>query len=100
MEEGSRLEPLSTWLSAEDVTTILGNLIDNAFDATMSAMSNEQSFHRSRRKIEVSISDYGMEVILEVTDQGCGLPEQFSQQQLLEKGISSKAKTTQEWACI
>lgn len=94
VEEGSRLEPLSTWLSAEDVTTILGNLIDNAFDATMSAMSNEQSFHRSRRKIEVSISDYGMEVILEVTDQGCGLPEQFSQQQLLEKGISSKAKTT------
>lgn len=94
VEAGSRLEPLSTWLSAEDVTTILGNLIDNAFDATMSAMSNEQSFHRSRRKIEVSISDYGMEVILEVTDQGCGLPEQFSQQQLLEKGISSKAKTT------
>lgn len=30
-------------------------------------------------------------MILEVQDQGCGLPTQFSTEQLLEKGISSKA---------
>ncbi len=91
VEEGARLEPLSAWLNPEDITTILGNLIDNAFDATMSAIAQEGNFARSRRTIEVSISDYGTEVILEVQDQGCGLPTQFSTEQLLEKGISSKA---------
>ncbi|POB67986.1 histidine kinase, partial [Vibrio vulnificus] len=83
--EGARLEPLSAWLNPEDITTILGNLIDNAFDATMSAIAQEGNFSRSRRTIEVSISDYGTEVILEVQDQGCGLPTQFSTEQLLEK---------------
>ncbi|ELE2042136.1 TPA: ATP-binding protein [Vibrio vulnificus] len=94
VEEGARLEPLSAWLNPEDITTILGNLIDNAFDATMSAIAQEGNFARSRRTIEVSISDYGTEVILEVQDQGCGLPKQFSTEQLLEKGISSKATST------
>ncbi|EVU17229.1 putative sensor kinase CitA, partial [Vibrio parahaemolyticus V-223/04] len=41
VEEGSRLEPLSEWLNSEDLVTILGNLIDNAFDATLSVIRNE-----------------------------------------------------------
>ncbi|EPF2927949.1 ATP-binding protein [Vibrio navarrensis] len=92
VEEGSRLEPLPDGVNAEDITTILGNLIDNAFDATMSGIAHQQPFAKSRRNIEVSVSDYGTEIILEVTDQGCGLPEGYLPQQLVEKGVSSKAK--------
>ncbi|MDW2161948.1 sensor histidine kinase, partial [Vibrio sp. 1942] len=82
VEEGSRLEPLSEWLNSEDLVTILGNLIDNAFDATLSVIRNESNVASERRNIEVSVSDYGNEVILEVSDHGCGLPENIEPQTL------------------
>lgn len=92
VEEGSRLEPLPQRINAEDIVTILGNLIDNAFDATLTMIRNEKRVRQERRIIEVSLSDYGAEIILEVDDKGCGLPEQMSPQQLWQKGVSSKAK--------
>ncbi len=92
VEEGSRLEPLSEWLNSEDLVTILGNLIDNAFDATLSVIRNESNVASERRNIEVSVSDYGNEVILEVSDHGCGLPENIEPQTLFKKGISTKSR--------
>ncbi|MGI9947293.1 ATP-binding protein [Vibrio hyugaensis] len=92
VEEGSRLEPLPEWLNAEDLVTILGNLVDNAFDATLSAIRVESAFALERRSINVSISDYGNEVILEVVDLGCGLPENIEPQELMKKGISTKSR--------
>ncbi|EHU4840246.1 sensor histidine kinase [Vibrio parahaemolyticus] len=92
VEEGSRLEPLFEWLNSEDLVTILGNLIDNAFDATLSVIRNESNVASERRNIEVSVSDYGNEVILEVSDHGCGLPENIESQTLLKKGISTKSR--------
>ena len=92
VEEGSRLEPLPEWLNAEDLVTILGNLVDNAFDATLTAIREESAFAFERRGIDVSISDYGNEVILEVVDQGCGLPESIEPQELMKKGISTKSR--------
>lgn len=94
VEEGSRLEPLPDRINAEDVVTILGNLIDNAFDATQEAIANDQNFPPTRRIIEVSISDFGNEVILEVEDQGCGLPKDMSVSSLVKRGVSSKDQRT------
>ncbi|MGF1753985.1 sensor histidine kinase, partial [Vibrio makurazakiensis] len=91
VEEGSRLEPLPEWLNSDDVVTILGNLIDNAFDATMESIKTEGHIAQSRRNIEVSVSDYGNEIILEVDDRGCGLPQSLAIDSLTEKGVSSKA---------
>lgn len=93
VEEGSRLESLPTRINPEDVVTILGNLIDNAFDATMGAIQQEQHIAQERRSVEVSISDFGNEIILEVIDGGCGLPTEFDAGKLIEKGVSSKAST-------
>lgn len=94
VEEGSRLEPLSDRINAEDVVTILGNLIDNAFDATQEAIANDNNFSPTRRAIQVSISDFGNEVILEVEDQGCGLPKDMSVSSLVKRGVSSKDNKT------
>lgn len=94
VEEGSRLEPLPDRINAEDLVTILGNLIDNAFDATREAIEKDALISPTRRKIEVSIGDFGNEVILEVIDQGCGLPENMSVTALVKRGVSSKDNHT------
>lgn len=94
VEEGSRLQPLPKRINPEDLVTILGNLIDNSFDATREAITQESLFAPHRRTIEVSISDFGNEVILEVIDQGCGLPENMSVESLVRRGVSSKDKAT------
>ncbi len=92
VEQGSKLENLPEHIKSEDIVTVLGNLIDNAFDACLSSIRSGTYISPDRRVIQVSISDYGSELILEVVDQGCGLPEGLSQEQLLQKGVSSKAK--------
>ncbi|MGP8305120.1 ATP-binding protein [Vibrio sp. YIC-376] len=92
VEEGSRLEPLPEWLNSEDLVTILGNLIDNAFDATLTAIRDESTVSVERRNIEVSVSDYGNEVIMEVSDLGCGLPTNIEPKTLFKKGISTKSR--------
>ncbi|MDF5501750.1 ATP-binding protein, partial [Vibrio parahaemolyticus] len=92
VEEGSRLEPLPEWLNSEDLVTILGNLIDNAFDATLTSIRDESNVASERRNIDVSVSDYGNEVILEVIDNGCGLPKTMDPQTLFTKGVSTKSR--------
>ncbi|WP_237363595.1 ATP-binding protein [Vibrio marisflavi] len=89
IDSGTRLEPLPVSIEAEDLVTILGNLIDNAFDAM-----KEERNSISSSKVLVSVSDYGAEIILEVEDTGCGLPDDISIHKLLEKGVSSKANGT------
>lgn len=86
IDDGSRLQKLAEPIRPEDLVTILGNFIDNAFDACISA----RSLNKENKKVSISISDYGQEIIIEVEDNGCGLPEQFNQALLLQKGVSSK----------
>ncbi|ELA6781323.1 sensor histidine kinase [Vibrio alginolyticus] len=92
VEEGCCLEPLPEWLNSEDLVTILGNLIDNAFDATLTSIRDESNVASERRNIDVSVSDYGNEVILEVIDHGCGLPKTVDPQTLFTKGVSTKSR--------
>ncbi|SJN56457.1 Sensor histidine kinase DpiB [Vibrio ruber DSM 16370] len=91
VEEGTKLDALPEHLHAEDVVTILGNLIDNAFEAVLTSVRQIKHIAYERRIIDVSISDYGNEIILEVDDQGCGLPDGVSVDILTERGVSSKS---------
>lgn len=87
IDEGSHLKPLPEHVRAEDVVTILGNFIDNAFDACIS-----EGFSQQKQKVvSVSISDYGQEIIIEVEDNGCGLPKNVNQKKLMERGVSTKS---------
>ncbi|WP_261836456.1 ATP-binding protein [Vibrio ishigakensis] len=85
IEEGSQLSPLPNHIQAEDIVTVLGNLIDNAFDASSSLESKPLP-------IKVSVSDLGNDLILEVTDSGRGLPNQIDVEQLFTLGVSSKTE--------
>ncbi|MFT6925257.1 MAG: two-component system CitB family sensor kinase [Psychromonas sp.] len=86
IDDGSRLLALSEHIRPEDLVTILGNFIDNAFEACLSALV----LNKQDKKVSVSITDYGEEIIIEVEDNGCGLPQQFKQQRLIQKNVSSK----------
>ncbi|MFT4836472.1 MAG: two-component system CitB family sensor kinase [Psychromonas sp.] len=86
IDDGSRLLQLTEPMRPEDLVTILGNFIDNAFDACLSV----QSLHKEDKKVSISITDFGEEIIIEVEDNGCGLPEQFKRRALIQKGVSSK----------
>jgi two-component system CitB family sensor kinase len=92
VEPGSKLDTLPAHFHSEDIVTILGNLIDNAFDAVLTLVNQNMYLDHKQRIIEVSISDYGHEIILEVDDQGCGLPEDIHCEALTERGVSSKSK--------
>ncbi|MGF1747990.1 ATP-binding protein [Vibrio cionasavignyae] len=91
VDPDSRLEPLPVELNADDIVTILGNLIDNAFEATLSAIKQQPNERVLRSTIEVSVSDYGNEIILEVVDRGCGLPSDIDVSSLTQRGVSSKS---------
>jgi two-component system CitB family sensor kinase len=86
IDEGSRLQKLPIHIRAEDLVTVLGNFIDNAFDASLT----NQTLNKVDKTVSISISDYGPDIIIEVEDNGCGLPQQLNQMALIKKGVSSK----------
>lgn len=92
VDDESRLEPLSKEINADDLVTILGNLIDNAFEATLSAIKQVPNDRMDIAQVEVSLSDFGNEIILEVIDKGCGLPKHLDVASLTKRGVSSKAQ--------
>ncbi|PKH08155.1 histidine kinase [Moritella sp. Urea-trap-13] len=87
IDEGSQLLALPEHIRAEDMVTVLGNFIDNGFDACNSSHTS-----KSEKKVTVSISDFGDEIIIEVEDNGCGLPKNIAQEELIKQGVSSKSE--------
>ncbi|WP_155590716.1 ATP-binding protein [Lysinibacillus cavernae] len=82
MDPESHVDPLPSHIGVTDIITIIGNLIDNAFDA----VANQQS-----KKVSFSITGFGNDIIIEVTDNGEGFPEDKIDT-LFTLGYSSKGK--------
>ena len=84
------LDPES-WMSnighssrSEKIVTILGNLLENALEA--SASSGEQ------KKVCLSMTDVGNELIFEVEDSGSGISED-QQKSIFDEGFTTKTGT-------
>lgn len=84
LDEESELSELPEYIPKENLVSILGNLIDNAFEATLKSKTN-------RGKVTLSMTDIGNDLIFEVEDHGIGIPEDM-ETKIFEKGISSKNK--------
>ncbi|MGH1472496.1 MAG: ATP-binding protein [Cellvibrionaceae bacterium] len=82
VEEHSQLCPFSNDLPKEQIVSCLGNLIDNALEATLKHKG-------SGGIIYVNMTDLGDDIIFEVEDQGGGI-EEAEQAHVFEKGYSSK----------
>jgi GAF domain-containing protein len=82
VDEASRLRRLPPMLSDTQAVTIVGNLLDNAFDAVA-------NMEPDRRRVRLRIDDEGGQTAIEVTDRGEGLPP--GDVALFERGVSTKA---------
>lgn len=80
VDESSSLERLPPALSDTQVVTILGNLLDNAFDAVADAAPERRAV-----RLRVAGSDAGL--LIEVADRGPGPPPGV---RLFERGATSK----------
>ena len=77
----SQLIDVPQELNREKVVTILGNLIDNAFDAALSGSSPPL--------VKVSMTDSGNDLVFEVGDSGPGIPTGLAEK-VFDKGFTTK----------
>jgi len=81
-ESGCSVDALPEVLSDVEWMSIVGNLLDNAFEASRDNPADD-------RDIVLYLSDVGEELIIEVADHGCGVDPALAGQ-LFERGSSSR----------
>ncbi|XXJ18452.1 ATP-binding protein [Desulfovibrio caledoniensis] len=82
IDQDGTMVDVPDWIKQEKIVTIVGNLLDNAFEAVL-----EQG--KDRRHVFLSFTDLGNDIVFEVEDTGSGIPEE-RMDVIFEKGISSK----------
>ncbi|MGD9960106.1 sensor histidine kinase [Nocardioides sp.] len=78
--------PTEHGIASRDLVTVLGNLIDNAFDAVTG---------QAERRVRVSLSSTDLVVDIAVGDSGAGLDEQEAAH-VLERGWTTKTSAAQD----
>lgn len=77
----SQLSDVPQDLSREKLVTILGNLLDNAFDAAIQGGNNA--------KVRLAMTDVGNNLVFEIEDSGHGIPLEMSEK-IFERGYTTK----------
>ena len=80
---GSQLHQLPEGLDSTEFAAIVGNLLDNAFEASLRT-------EQGNKVVELYLSDEGDDVVIEVADQGCGVPEAL-REKIFEQGVSTRS---------
>ncbi len=88
VDPSSQLREIPPHMSTEKLMSLIGNIIDNAFEATR---HNLVVHPDDSNQVMVSFSDYGNDLIFEIEDKGAGIALQ-DQQRIFEKGVSSKVE--------
>jgi len=82
IDPDSQMRDLPEKLPREQLVGVLGNLIDNALEAT-------RLHTGTGGRVQLSMTDLGEELIFEVQDEGHGVPES-AQRKIFERGVSTK----------
>ncbi|WP_163834184.1 ATP-binding protein [Spartinivicinus ruber] len=82
IEEDSYLEGLPATFDRMALVTILGNLVNNAFEAALQTITANPT-------VKLGVTDSGNEIIFEVEDNGIGIPDNLLDS-IFEKGTSTK----------
>lgn len=82
IDPDSQMSDVPKALPRDQLVSVLGNLIDNALEAT-------RQHHGAGGRVNLSMTDLGRDLIFEVEDQGPGVPNE-QQQRIFERGFTSK----------
>ncbi|MDO3721584.1 sensor histidine kinase [Marinobacter sp. chi1] len=82
IDPDSQMSDVPADLPRDQLVSVLGNLIDNALEAT-------RQYRGAGGRVSLSMTDLGHDLIFEVEDQGPGIPED-QQERIFERGVSSK----------
>ncbi len=88
LSDRSGLEPVDEQTS-EDLTTVVGNLVDNALDAVT---ATGPAADGSARSVDVEVREESGAVVVTVRDDGPGVAPEHADQ-LFERGFTTKAGT-------
>lgn len=77
-----QLTTLPPMLSETELMSIIGNLLDNAFNACVKQSKGDKSVH-------LYINDESDEIVIEVSDQGCGIDETI-RDTIFDQGVTSQ----------
>ncbi|WP_413283218.1 ATP-binding protein [Vibrio sp. MA40-2] len=80
-----QLHRLNEKIEIDELAAIIGNLIDNAFEATLKNPN-------SNKVISLLITDASHELVIEVSDNGCGIPPEIAAD-IFSRGVTSKNDT-------
>ncbi|MGE8205481.1 ATP-binding protein [Heyndrickxia sp. NPDC080065] len=80
IDQSSELQPLPTRIGLSQLISILGNIIDNAFEAVSNSMKKEITFFAT---------DVGNDIVFEIVDTGCGIRVE-AMNQIFQKGYTTK----------
>jgi two-component system CitB family sensor kinase len=72
-------------IKCEKLVTILGNILDNSFEAVLER-------DEKKRMVTISMTDLGNDLIFEFGDSGNGIPEK-DRDTIFKKGFTTKKKT-------
>jgi|OM-RGC.v1.001122285 Signal transduction histidine kinase regulating citrate/malate metabolism len=82
IDSESHMTDIPDHIAREQLVSILGNLLDNAFEATLE--------HSGRGgEVTLTMTDFGNDLIFEIEDQGAGIPTEL-QERIFTRGVSSK----------
>ena len=81
IDRDSSFSDVPDWVSREKIVSILGNLLDNAFQAV--ALQG----HR-KRVVNLSLTDLGNDLVFEVEDSGSGIADEVNGR-IFEKGVTT-----------
>lgn len=82
LDPESSLRDLPETVNREKIVTILGNLLENAFEAVLDSGKEE-------RKVKLFMTDLGEDLIFEVEDSGNGIPDD-QVGRIFSKGYTTK----------
>ncbi|QGU86592.1 ATP-binding protein [Erwinia sorbitola] len=89
LDPACQLTHIPPAISETALMSVIGNLLDNAVDATLQT-------HQSS-PVELYISDRNQELLIEVADQGCGV-EDAMKPHIFEQGVTTKLSDNHELA--
>ena len=84
LDNESNFSDVPSFINRHKIVTIIGNIIDNAFESVLKQLPE-------KRKVCLSLIDIGHDLVIEIEDSGFGVPNE-SIDEIFDKGFSTSSR--------